>query len=98
MPDLQAIHLSSEQLMASDSRPLVSHLLFRASCHRLKELKHVEALDAGFIFLSPILAAASFHDSQLLDGDGFKEMACQVNIPVHALGGMTPDHMAASKK
>lgn len=87
-PDISAYHATSQQLLSLGSRPVSRQQLFSASCHDLQQLKLAEALDADFVFLSPVNATGKYADEKLLGWDGFKTLVAQVNMPVYALGGL----------
>lgn len=94
---IDALHVNSTQLREITTRPLPAGSLFSASCHDLEELKLAEALDADFVFLSPVCATEKYADAQLLGWTGFEDLARQVNVPVYALGGVSPADLPACR-
>lgn len=98
LPDIKALHLTVKQLKSVDARPVPETQLFSVSCHSLDELQQAEALDADFVFLSPVSATDGQLESQLLGWDGFQKMASRVNLPVFALGGMKLQDIFTCKK
>lgn len=89
-------HASAARLMQLQNRPVDQAQLFSASCHTLAELKHAEAVDADFVFLSPVAATKNYNAEQILGWQGFGNLAKQVSIPVYALGGMNRNDRTTS--
>jgi 8-oxo-dGTP diphosphatase len=92
------IHLTSARLMALSERPLNADLWVAASCHNEKELKQAERIGVDFAVLSPVLATASHPDASPLDWSRFARLVDGANLPVYALGGMRPVHLAKAKQ
>lgn len=90
-------HASARRLMSLRERPVNHSALFSASCHTLEELKHAEALDADFVFLSPVAATNKYSAENLLGWQVFSCLAKQVSIPVYALGGMSLDDLNTAR-
>ncbi|WP_153101801.1 thiamine phosphate synthase [Paraburkholderia hayleyella] len=88
------LHLSSAHLMACRTRPVPATCWLSAACHTSAELAQAERLGATFVTLSPVLATASHPDTPPLGWEAFAAMAARANVPVFALGGMTPEHLA----
>ena len=88
LTEVSAYHVSSAQLLALKSRPVSKQRLFSASCHDLVQLRHAEAVDVDFAFLSPVCVSAKYGNEQALGWDKFQDFVTQVNIPVYALGGV----------
>jgi len=86
------VHWNARTLRAATSRP--RDILVAASCHTRVELMHATALDVDFVVLGPVLATPSHPDSTLLGWDGFAEAVRDTRVPVFALGGLEPSHMA----
>ncbi len=83
------IHLTEDGLRQSAtgfSRPG----LLSVSCHSLESLRMAEDIGADFAMLSPVEATASHPGEKPLGWQAFAEIVSQINIPVFALGGMTP--------
>jgi 8-oxo-dGTP diphosphatase len=84
------IHLSSRALLACQTRPKPYEWV-AASCHNLHELQHAENIGVDFVVLAPVLPTSTHPHATTL---GWKKMTAlieQVNLPVYALGGLTPD-------
>ena len=85
------VHLSSQRLLAQETLPLERQsLLVGASCHNAQELRRAEALKVDFAVLSPVLPTASHPDATPLGWTRFQKLVERMNLPVYALGGMTP--------
>lgn len=82
------LHLTSEELMAQDSRPVSDDVLLAASCHSGRELEQAHRIGADFAVLSPVLDTPSHPGAKTLGWDRFSSLVDDVNMPVYALGGM----------
>lgn len=87
------LHLNSQQLHSLDSRPTGFDWV-AASCHSVEDLQQAQRLALDFCVLSPVQATASHPDASPLGWERFAVMREQVNLPVYALGGMTPEMLA----
>ena len=93
-------HLSSAQLReyAPNGRPFPLHRWLAASCHNAEELELARQIGADFVTLSPVAATASHPDAEPLGWLRVTQLIKGCNIPVFALGGMTPaDQRAADQ-
>lgn len=93
----EAYHANSIRLMQLSERPVGAGTLFSASCHDLAQLRQAAALQADFVFLSPVGAVAKYGDRTPLGWDGFRELAGQVSLPVYALGGVGRADLAIAR-
>lgn len=84
------IHLTAACLRLLDRRPLPEDRWVAASCHNRAELRHACRLGVDFAVLSPVKATASHREAMPIGWKGFQALAEEANIPVYALGGMTP--------
>ncbi|MDH5631947.1 MAG: Nudix family hydrolase [Gammaproteobacteria bacterium] len=89
--DADGLQLSSKTLMAAMERPLPEDYYVFASCHNAAELTKAAQLGVDAALLSPVLDTPSHPGAPTLGWDRFSELAKQSDIPVFALGGMTPD-------
>lgn len=94
-PQLQGVHLTSQDLMALSSRPLGLRWL-AASCHTLNELLHAQEIGVDFVVLAPVAATKTHPGQAGMGWQQYAELVAQVNIPVYALGGMTFEHYQKS--
>lgn len=91
------IHMTGERLRSCQKRPVDSNKLFSVSTHTLEELQHASNIGADFAMLSPVLPTKSHPGEPALGWDAFSEIVRQVNIPVYALGGMTPEYVETAR-
>lgn len=91
------VHLSSRRLMALAARPLPGEMLVAASCHDETEIAHAARIGCDFCVLSPVLPTASHPDAPTLGWDRFRELSVRASMPVYALGGMKPEHLATAR-
>lgn len=91
--DVDGIHLDRARLVASSTRPVPGDVLLAASCHDARELRHAERIGVDFAMLSPVAATASHPGAPALGWSRFRELVDEVNVPVYALGGMTPSDL-----
>lgn len=91
-PDIEAegVHANAKTLLGLVERPVPKSMLFSASCHSIEELQKAEAMDADFVFLSPVAAVERYGASETLGWSEFARLANQVSLPVYGLGGL--DH------
>jgi 8-oxo-dGTP diphosphatase len=89
------VHLSARQLMSLNERPVPKNKWLGASCHNEQELKKAEQIGVDFVTISPVNATVK--SDQALGWDVFRQLVAIANIPVYALGGMTPLDLAMAK-
>ncbi len=70
---------------------LDADMLVSASCHDANELHAAAKQGADFVFLSPVFSTQSHPGAPTLGAKKFCQLAKTVNIPVIALGGITPE-------
>jgi 8-oxo-dGTP diphosphatase len=87
------VHLDSARLMAAETRPLPAGHWLAASCHDAAELAHAARIGVDFAVLSPLAATASHAHATPLGWAHFQQLVEAVNLPVFALGGMSPAHL-----
>jgi len=88
------VHLSSARLASLSFRPLPPEYLVFAACHNAEELEKAQRIEADCVTLSPVLPTASHPGAPTLGWETFGKLVSTVNIPVYALGGMTPAHLS----
>jgi 8-oxo-dGTP diphosphatase len=86
-------HLNSRQLHDLNERP-DGVVMLSASCHNEIDLQQAEKLGVDFCVLSPVLPTRSHPDATPLGWTVFKDLVKKVNVPVYALGGMSPKQEA----
>ncbi len=89
------LHLRAEALRRYASRPPVGGLV-GASCHDGASLQRAAELGLDYALLGPVLPTATHPDAVPLGWAGFAALADTAVLPVYALGGMRPEHLAAS--
>ena len=90
---LTSWHLNSRQLRELNERP-GGIVMLSASCHNEIDLQQAEKLGVDFCVLSPVLPTRSHPDATTLGWAVFKDLVKKVNVPVYALGGMSPKQEA----
>ena len=92
------VHLQARQLAALSERPLATGLPVAASCHTLDELRAAEALGCDFAVLGPVRETASHPGAQGIGWPAFADMREHVSLPIYAIGGLAPEHLAEARK
>ncbi|XTI72142.1 Nudix family hydrolase [Acidithiobacillus sp. AC3] len=70
---------------------------FGVSCHGGECLARAARLHARYAFLSPLFATQTHPDAPALGIERFAELIAPAAVPVIALGGMTPERVAAAR-
>jgi 8-oxo-dGTP diphosphatase len=91
------VHLRATQLRALSSRSLPKTQRVIASCHDLDELRIAQTLGCDAVVLGPVLPTASHPGMPGIGWERFAELREQVALPIYALGGMTPAHVAHAR-
>lgn len=68
-----------------------SGLLRLATAHDAREIALANTTGADGVFVSPVFASRSHPGGGCLGAAGFHDLAVQADMPVIALGGMTPE-------
>ncbi|MFB6263030.1 MAG: thiamine phosphate synthase [Bradymonadaceae bacterium] len=90
--DADGVHRPSDGLPVDILRRVLDGGLVGASCHDHEELTDAEQAGADFATLSPVFPTDSKPGyGPPLGLRQFSELASSVDIPVYALGGITPD-------
>jgi 8-oxo-dGTP diphosphatase len=87
--DADGVHLSADQLLKLDQRPLPKNRWVAASCHNALEVLHADQIGVDFIVVSPVLSTPSHPQALPLGWEGLRALTELANLPVYALGGMT---------
>ncbi len=90
------IHLSSDKLI-KEFKSLPTHKIISCACHNIDELQRAKQLGADLVTLSPVLATTTHPHATPLGWEKFQALCAQVDVPIYALGGMTPDHLPQVK-
>lgn len=91
------VHLTAQRLMSLSERPLEKARWVAASCHNLRELKQAERIGVDLAVLAPVLPTATHPHTVPLGWETFAELVDQINIPVFALGGLSPADLEVAK-
>lgn len=95
--DADGVHLSAKRLMALQSRPLGQDKLVIASCHDETEIGQASRIGCDACVLSPVLPTASHPGAATLGWERFQQLCIAASLPVYALGGMQPRHVATAR-
>ena len=96
--NLDGIHLPAAYLRLLDRRPLPIDRWVAASCHNNEELRHARRIGVDFAVLSPVKVTASHSGVLPIGWKRFQELVGEANIPVYALGGMTPADLELARR
>ncbi|AKM32901.1 hypothetical protein AB870_15830 [Pandoraea faecigallinarum] len=96
VPQADGWHLTSERLMACDTRPAHWRLV-SAACHDAAQLAQATRLGLDFVTLSPVLATTTHPDAPPLGWPAFTALAEQTSVPVFALGGMRAETLSTAR-
>lgn len=96
-PELDGLHLDGSALRDCRQRPVPASAWCGASCHSPDELAHAVRLGVDYVTLSPVLPTASHPDVAPLGWARFADWVSGAPIPVYALGGVSPDHLAQAR-
>ena len=92
------VHLRAAQLRTLSERPLTSDLSVAASCHDAQELRAAQALGCDFAVLGSVLPTATHADAEPLGWEGFARLRESVSLPLYAIGGLSPQHIAHARQ
>lgn len=92
------VQLKSTQLVAMSERPLPLLQLVGVSCHGAEDLAQAAGIGADFATLSPVAATLSHPQTLPLDWPRFHALAEAAALPVYALGGVAPSHVAQARE
>ncbi|OEY99893.1 MULTISPECIES: Nudix family hydrolase [Stenotrophomonas] len=92
------VHLSGEQLLQLEARPLPTDQLVAASCHDLPQLQAAQRLGCDFAVLGPVQATSSHPDTAPIGWEAFETLRAQVSLPIYALGGLHPDDITQARR
>jgi len=91
------VQLKGRQLATLSERPLPLSHLVGASCHAAADLARAEQLAVDFATLSPVAAPRSRVQAVPLGWASFRSMAEAAALPIYALGGLAPSHVAQAR-
>ncbi|MEH6578767.1 MAG: Nudix family hydrolase [Amphritea sp.] len=85
---VDALHLTSQRLMALNDRTGFNGRWLGASCHSQAQLNRAVELGLDYVTLSPVNHTTTHPDEEGLGWEQFAQLAEQQPIPVFALGGV----------
>lgn len=88
------VHLTGARLLELEQRPLDARHWVAASCHNQVELAHAMRIKADFAVVSPVLSTPTHPGAAALGWRGLQHLTELATLPVYALGGMQPEHLA----
>jgi len=86
LPQVDAVHLTAQDLMRLEARPAVS--LLGASCHDERELDRAAELGVDYAVLGPVNATPSHPGVKPLGWERFTALARGRPMPLFAIGGL----------
>lgn len=92
------VHLSARRAATQDRRPVPESMWLGVSCHDAGELARAGQLDADFAVLGNVRATASHPGRGGMGWQRFGELVEAVNLPVFAIGGLSPDDTATARR
>jgi 8-oxo-dGTP diphosphatase len=90
------VHLRAAQLAQVEPES-VQGLAVAASCHDEAELQAAQRLDCEFAVLGPVCPTSSHPDATPLGWEAFASLRESVSLPIYAIGGVTPGHIAEAR-
>ncbi|MGH8626643.1 MAG: Nudix family hydrolase [Gammaproteobacteria bacterium] len=88
------VHLTAARLLQLRQRPLDHRFLVAASCHNAVEIEHACNIGVDFVVLGPVRPTPTHAKAKILGWEGFQDLVRASQVPVFALGGLEPKHMA----
>ncbi|MGH8646502.1 MAG: Nudix family hydrolase [Gammaproteobacteria bacterium] len=88
------VHLTAARLLRLRERPLDHRFLVAASCHNAVEIEHACNISVDFVVLGPVRPTPTHANTKILNWEEFRDLVRASQVPVFALGGLEPKHMA----
>ena len=94
----EGVHLPGEHLVPGEIQILAPHLHIAVSTHTIDEVQAAARAGADFVVFGPVFETASKAGVVPTRGlSGLADVAAKTNIPVLALGGVTPARATACR-
>lgn len=90
---LAAVQIKHDQLMRLDANVLPLGIRSIASCHDVFSIAQAQNVGCDAIMLSPVHTTATHADARALGWEPFKQMCLMSDLPVFALGGLSPSDL-----
>lgn len=87
------VHLRSDVLAQTVSRPEIGGLLISAACHSIEQIMHANRVKSDFCVLAPVHDTVTHPGTIGMGWSRFSEIARHSNQPVYALGGISPGEL-----
>jgi len=101
-PDLKdhikTVHLKQSQLMSLHKGDLEVGVRFIAACHDAVSLQHAQQIGCDAVFVSPVKVTETHPEATALGWERLADLIEKCQIPVFALGGMSPDDLAIAQQ
>lgn len=89
------VHLGSRGISLNNVRDVFGEkMLLGYSAHTVEEAKVASCLGADFVTLSPIFPTRKKFTGPIMGLEGLRTACSEVDIPVYALGGITPENVS----
>jgi 8-oxo-dGTP diphosphatase len=95
---IKTVHLKQSQLMSLHKGDLEVGVRFIAACHDAVSLQHAQQIGCDAIFISPVKVTETHPDATALGWDRLNDLIEKCQIPVFALGGMSPDDLVTAQQ
>ena len=92
------LHLTSTNLMASETRLLSTEFLVSAACHDVNQVLHANKIGVDLLTLSPVLPTATHTTAKPIGWTRLRELTALTTIPSYALGGIRPDMLNEARE
>jgi thiamine-phosphate pyrophosphorylase len=92
--EADGVQLPEEGLPVAEVRRAFPSLTLGASCHSLEAARRAAGEGADFILLGPVFASPGKED-RVLGLDVLAAACASAGVPVHAIGGVTPERVGA---
>jgi thiamine-phosphate pyrophosphorylase len=89
------VHLGQDDLPAATARAMAPHLVLGVSTHGLEQARRAAAAGADYVAVGSIFPTGSKTGFELVGLDTLRLVRAHVRRPLVAIGGITPERVAA---